>query len=234
MDPLCTSLDQHLLTVPGMGPRHHRGVPRNLNHRWCGCLQYADDGVLWLSGADVDQLLRGANDALVLVADFYSREGIALSTKSTALLIGAPSPTTPMSVVCGNLVVEVRTGEVTERVLGAFFDTRLNMTQHVERAVARAHKVLACIASIRRLLSPATTRELVFGAALSPAIYAAAAFGSLLRTTAWHLLDTLVHLHPPSLQKPASRLHVSLLPAAPHCYVSALYDGTTGAHFDAY
>ncbi len=190
MDPLARDLDRQLRAVPGTGIPRAR-VIRNISHRWCGSLQYADDGVIWLSGIDVTALVRGANDALVLVASFCSREGIALSKKSSAILVGAPHDA-PLQVTCGDIVVDVKTAGSTERVLGAHFDTRLRMDQHTEKAVARGHKVLGDIASIRRLLSAATTRELVYGAALSPVVYATASFGTLLRSDSWRQLDAFM------------------------------------------
>jgi hypothetical protein len=50
-----------------------------------------------------------------------------------------------------------------------------NMARHVDEVIARGHRVLQHITSIRPwLLSAATARELVFGAALSPVVYATA------------------------------------------------------------
>lgn len=174
VDRLVGDLHDHLSSAVGFGPRPGR-VVRNIATQWCGVMYYADDGVIWLSGDDVAGLVRGANRALQLVADFCSAEGIGLSSKSSATLFGRPT-TQEYVVHCGALELPARPG--TERVLGVHFGPGL--TLHTTKALEKGRRALGIVISLRRLLSVATCRDLVLGAVLSPVIYGmAACFGSL-------------------------------------------------------
>lgn len=158
---------------------------------YVGCAFYADDGVIWATGSNENRLANALQSVLPVISEFATEEGIELSTKSSAMLFARRPKPSALSLTCGSLVLPVATsGE--EKFLGVVLDPQLSLEAHVATCLSRGEERLAKVASIRRMLSPATARELIFGTCLSLVEYCLPAFGAHLSETVWARLEAFV------------------------------------------
>lgn len=147
-----------------------------------GQVNFADDGLLWMSGPKVPDMVTAMNSVLAVIAKFCAAEGIEISSKSSALCVARRAlpvaealEISALHLQCGTVMIPVRlTG--TERFLGVTVDDSGSLAPHVTQAVAKATKYLRVIGHLRDRLSPATARELIAGVVHSHLLYAAAAW----------------------------------------------------------
>jgi hypothetical protein len=137
-----------------------------------GVIAYADDIAVWATGFDVTGLVKVVNGGLKELAEFSTREAIALSAKSQCTLFCRRSP--PGDELASITTCKIQCGSHSwpldllspQRFLGVWFDPGLDYVHHVDKAVSAAEASLTRLRSIRHLLSPATCLVLVSGVVL--------------------------------------------------------------------
>ena len=113
-------------------------------------LSFADDSYDIQTHKNKDQLKKLVERALNNIMKWLTDSGLKINEDKTDLCLFFKNDTSPIVIQIGNAQVKTKT-EI--NVLGVTFDSRMNWSRHVSKAITKANKALLAIKLIRKFFN---------------------------------------------------------------------------------
>ena len=113
---------------------------------------FSDDTNIILSGPNLHELQKLANETLITIMDYMSANKLTLNAKKTVALLFTPrnKPILPLSLKIGNTIIE----QVNEtKFLGVTIDDKLKFNTHFNNATSKIKQGIGALSQTKHLLS---------------------------------------------------------------------------------
>jgi hypothetical protein len=113
-------------------------------------LTFADDSYITVSNCNKEELIKDMEKTLEAITKWLKKSGMKVNNKKTELCLFHRLNTAQINFSIGDSIVK---SKIEINVLGVLFDSRLQWSNHISKAILKANKALNAIKLIRNFFT---------------------------------------------------------------------------------
>ena len=125
-------------------------------------LLYADDSILYVSGKDINDLIRTTNNELVTVSEWLASNKLTLNLEKSHYLIFNRNKTFPDEMPPLTMCTKTLTRQSFTKFLGVIIDEQLNFKEHIINITNKINKQSGILYLTRDSLTIAARKQIYY------------------------------------------------------------------------